>query len=196
MHAGIRPGVRCLAATTFDHRLSLSRGECGGPREVVEPGGGATEPEAPECLGPTGAVKSLFFFSSSLFLRQHQAGDWRRTLGVLQQPGSESVPRPERTCCSVLYQRAPPPSAEANAFSPQLARRYLAGLVLSVSLAAPSANPSFLLKGHCFALLISFVALVNEPLWFPPKMPRCVWTQATLTIRPYPQTPRDLHRGP
>lgn len=66
VHAGIRPGVRCLAATTFDHRPSPSRGQCGGPREVVEPGGGASEPAAPECPGPTGAVKSLWFFLLSL----------------------------------------------------------------------------------------------------------------------------------
>lgn len=44
--------------------------------------------------------------------------------------------------------------------------------------------PSFPLKGHCFALLIPSVALIKELLWFPPKMFRCVWTQATLTSRP------------
>lgn len=63
-----------------------------GPGEVVEPGGGASEPAAPACSGPTGAVKPSGFFFLAL---PSPARCWR--LGAHSQrsapPGSESVRR-------------------------------------------------------------------------------------------------------
>lgn len=142
-----------------------------GPREVAEPGGGASEPAAPACPGPTGAVRPSGFFFLAL---PSPARCWR--LGAHSQgsapPGSESVRRRKELVTQSFFDVRPLLVRKRKRMIYSPPRHHMASSGLGVSLALPSADPSFLFKSHFshFSFLPRpLQPPLNEFLWFLPK---------------------------